>query len=141
MIVYELRCDANHRFEGWFVNSGEFEDQLRSGKLVCPVCGATKLRRLPTAAHLSSGGATSKQGGLNSEQPKARTALDRLVEYVRTNYEDVGAEFPEEARRIHYGESDARNIRGVATVSDVNELIEEGIAVTPLPTVDKEKLN
>jgi len=78
---------------------------------------------------------------LSVQRSAAETAVKKLVEYVRANYEDVGARFPEEARRIHYGESDPRNIRGVASVKDVGELLEEGIVVAPVPAVDKEKLN
>jgi len=141
MIVYELQCDSDHRFEGWFANSEEFEDQLTSGALVCPVCGATRLRKVPTPTHLSSGDAQERPGMLSVPRSAAETAVKKLVEYVRANYEDVGARFPEEARRIHYGESDPRNIRGVASVKDVGELLEEGIVVAPVPAVDKEKLN
>jgi len=141
MIVYELQCDADHRFEGWFANSEEFDDQLASGALACPVCGATKLRKIPTPTHLASGDAQERPGSLSVQRSAAETAVKKLVEYVRANYEDVGSRFPEEARRIHYGESGPRNIRGVATVKDVGELLEEGIAVTPVPGADKEKLN
>jgi len=141
MIVYELQCEVGHRFEGWFANSEEFEDQLTSGALVCPVCGATRLRKILTPTHLASGDTHERPGAPLAQRSEAETAVKKLVEYVRANYEDVGARFPEEARRIHYGESDPRNIRGVATVKDVGELLEEGIAVAPVPAVDKEKLN
>jgi len=141
MIVYELQCDAGHRFEGWFANSEEFEDQITSGELVCPMCGATRLRKVPTPTHLSSGDGSEPRSTSLVDRSAAETAVKKLVEYVRANYEDVGARFPEEARRIHYGESDPRNIRGVATVKDVGELLEEGIVVAPVPAVDKEKLN
>jgi len=141
MIVYELQCVANHRFEGWFASSNEFETQSTSGEISCPVCGATELRRLPCAAHLSTGGGIGKQNTRTDGQANVEVALKKLVEYVRDHYEDVGEAFPEEARRIHYGESDARNIRGVATVKDFAELVEEGVAVAPLPVSDRDKLN
>ncbi|KPK47147.1 MAG: hypothetical protein AMS22_17060 [Thiotrichales bacterium SG8_50] len=141
MIVFELQCDADHRFEGWFTNSEDFEHQMVSNQLACPVCGATRIRKVPTPTHLSSRDVSEPPSASSVEISAAETAVKKLVEYVRANYEDVGAKFPEEARRIHYGESDPRNIRGVATVKDVGELLEEGIAVAPVPAVDKEKLN
>lgn len=141
MIVYELQCDASHRFEGWFGSSRAFENQLESGDLTCPVCGTTSLRRIPSAAHVSSGGATVRREVVSQEQSAARATLEKLVEFVRGNYDDVGSRFPEEARRIHYGEADARNIRGIATARDFAELVDEGVAVAPLPGIDIEKLN
>jgi len=141
MIVFELQCVANHRFEGWFTSSEEFEAQFTSSEISCPVCGATELRRLPSAAHLSTGSRTDQAITRPDSQLNAEEALKKLVQYVREKYEDVGEAFPEEARRIHYGESDARNIRGVATVKDFAELVEEGVAVVPLSGADREKLN
>ena len=143
MIIYELQCDANHRFEGWFANSTDFDDQFASGEISCPVCGAKNLRKVPSAAHLSSAAAADGEGAVSDDEHKAtEVVLRQLAEHVRANYEDVGTNFPEEARRIHYGESKARNIRGVATARDIGELLDEGVAVAPLPTIgDKEKLN
>jgi hypothetical protein len=141
MIVYELQCQANHRFEGWFANSRDFDDQFASGEIACPVCGASRLRKVPSAAHLSSASVTAGRGGALAGERAAVDSLRTLIDYVHANYQDVGARFPEEARRIHYGESAARNIRGVATASELGELLDEGIAVVPVPAIDNEKLN
>jgi len=141
MIVYELQCEASHRFEGWFASSEIFENQLASGEIACPFCGGTNLRRLPSAAHLSSGGVAGKQEARIGERATAEAVLKELIEHVRANYEDVGTNFPEEARRIHYGESSERNIRGVASAKELGDLIEEGVAVAPVPAIDTDKLN
>lgn len=142
MVVYELQCDVNHRFEGWFGNSADFDQQLASGDLICPVCGSRQLRKLPSAAYLMSAGSSAgEKVGPIAEQGKVEETLRQLAEYVRSNYENLGPKFPEEARRIHYGEVPARNIRGTATGGEVRELLEEGIAVVPVPNVDNDKLN
>jgi hypothetical protein len=141
MIVFELRCEANHQFEGWFASSRDFDEQLACGELACPVCGANRLRKVPSAAHLSSASVAAGRGAAPVVERAAADPLRALVDYVRTNCQDVGARFPEEARRIHYGESAARNIRGVATASELGELLDEGIAVVPVPAIDNEKLN
>ena len=138
MIVFNLGCENSHRFEGWFASSEDFERQV-GGKLVaCPLCGNANIARLPHAAHVKSGAkerparaerATSAQQYANM----GSEVLAKLVEHIIENTEDVGAAFPEEARRIHYHEAPERRIRGTASRDEVEALKEEGVEVVALP--------
>jgi hypothetical protein len=148
MIVYDLICDQEHRFEGWFGSATDFERQSRQELLSCPVCGSSHVSRLPSAAYIKTdilhrtdpslpGG---KEAGQEVEAGNARL-FARLIEHVLQQTEDVGSKFAEEARRIHYREAEPRNIRGSSTLQDVKELIEEGIEVFPLPVAPVDKLH
>lgn len=131
MIVYDLICSAQHRFEGWFPSAEGFVAQKDSGAVTCPVCGDSIVERLPSASRINREVGDRPQ---QSEVPVNKKALvQALVEYVLANAEDMGAEFAGEARRIHYGEAAARNIRGVASKAEADDLAEEGISVYPLP--------
>lgn len=146
MVVYDLRCEADHRFEGWFSNAGDFEQQRRDAHLSCPICGSGDVERIPSASHINRGRsrALAQTGkALDGAGEQARALLNRLHEYVDRHFDDVGQNFAEEAKRIHYGERPQRAIRGQATLDEVQSLSEEGIAATPLPPkpIDKEKLN
>ena len=147
MIIFDLQCANEHRFEGWFKNATEYENQLASSMIHCPLCGTDQVAKVPTASHLSLG---------KPADPKTRTAqtekvilsqdanalLYQLHEHVKQNFEDVGDEFATEAKRIHHGKAEERNIRGNATKDEVDELNDEGIMAFPLPDLpDKDKLN
>ena len=134
MIVFELICVDHHRFEGWFASAGDFEGQKARGLLACPVCGESRIEKLLTA----------KIGKPEAEAPRENTLpvpaaptrprnFGELIDHILLNTENVGGEFPAEARRIHRNEVPPRNIRGVATRDETEALIEEGIAVMPLP--------
>lgn len=138
MIVFNLGCGNSHRFEGWFASSEDFERQV-DGKLVaCPLCGNANIARLPHAAHVKSG---AKERPARAEPPVSSQqyanmgseVLAKLVEHIIENTEDVGAAFPEEARKIHYREAPERRIRGTASRDDVDALKEEGVEVVALP--------
>jgi hypothetical protein len=139
MIVFNLGCENSHRFEGWFASSEDFERQV-DGKLVaCPLCGNANIARLPNAAHVKSG---AKERPVRAAPPAAPSqqyanmgseVLAKLVEHIIENTEDVGAAFPEEARKIHYREAPERRIRGTASRDDVDALKEEGVEVVALP--------
>jgi hypothetical protein len=139
MIIFDLGCNNQHRFEGWFGSGEEFEQQLASRQIVCPLCGSTEIVRLPHAAHIRTAG---RSRGANSE-PAAGTRqqyanvgaelIEKLIEHIIANTEDVGAAFPEEARKIHYKEAPERRIRGTASLEEVEVLREEGIEVMALP--------
>lgn len=141
MIVYDLGCANDHRFEGWFSSPEDFKEQTKSKLLSCPLCGDERISRLPHASHVSTGVA---------ERPSARAAptakgmprqyanlgaelIGNLIEKVLENTEDVGRAFPEEARKIHYHEAPERHIRGTASTKEVEALREEGIEVVALP--------
>jgi len=134
MIVFELVCPDRHRFEGWFASAGDFESQKAHGLLSCPVCSDSSIEKLLTAKI----GKPEAQLKENNTPPAVSQAiqprnLNELIEYVLLNTENVGKEFPSEERRIHYKEIPQRSIRGLATGEETQELLEEGIAVLPLP--------
>jgi hypothetical protein len=140
VIVYNLGCANDHRFEGWFSSSDDYEQQTRSNLLNCPLCGNNRIARMPHAPYVSTG-AVERQA--ETAQPNTGVPaqyanvgaelLAKLIDHVLEKTEDVGRGFPEEARKIHYGEAPERHIRGSASVKDVNALREEGIDVVALP--------
>lgn len=138
MIVYELGCAGGHRFEGWFASSAEFERQREEKLLVCPMCNNDAIDRLPHASYVNraAGGKaperTGSRHGAHYTNAGAE-ALAKLVDAIIENTEDVGAAFPEEARRIHYREAPERHIRGTASPQEVKALREEGIDVVAVP--------
>ncbi|MCD7110684.1 DUF1178 family protein [Rhizobium sp. DKSPLA3] len=140
MIRYALTCDKGHGFEGWFGSSVDFEAQAECGLVTCPVCGTASVDRALMAPALSTGRRKDKQRGLMMDQAQqvAISKIREMVSTIRANADDVGEKFPEEARKIHYGEADARGLIGRATVEEARALIEEGIAVAPLPILPDE---
>ena len=131
MIVYSLACTKGHGFEGWFKDSAAFDAQAAEGKLVCPICNSKKVAKAPMAPSVS--GTKSKGAPSTDELRKMRQFMTGLRKYVEENAENVGRDFPEEARKIHYGETEERPIYGEATITEAKELIEEGIEVAPIP--------
>lgn len=142
MIVYDLECEHNHRFEGWFGSAGDFETQLEGKILSCPICSSGNVVRRPSASYVNTG-ATEKPSrdrhkppGANVPQQYANVPpeiIAKVIEHIVKNTEDVGNKFPEEARKIYYKEAPERHIRGTASVRDVESLRDEGIDVVPLP--------
>jgi hypothetical protein len=148
MIIYDLKCSIGHEFEGWFANPEDYQRQRDEHMLACPMCGDEAVKKIPTASKISTSPAKIPAGELmdatETIQPDvAREFLGKLHEYVDQHYDDVGAHFPEEARKIHYGEIKGRNIRGLATADEVQQLREEGVTAIALPLkpLDKKKLN
>ena len=143
MKVLNLVCLHEHRFEGWFASEVDYLSQTERGLVECPLCGDTSVTRLPSAPHVHTSSTrdmvpapatTAKPAGPDS--PVALTqqaAWLRAVRHVMAHTDDVGDRFAEEARRMHYGETDERAIRGQATRAEAQSLVEEGIAVMPLP--------
>lgn len=131
MIVYNLRCRNSHEFEGWFKDSAAFDAQAASGKLVCPTCNSRKIEKAIMAPALS--GTKLRGVGAPDEVRKMRQYMTGLRKYVKDNADYVGPRFAEEARRIHYGETEERQIYGESTLEEAVELVEEGIDVAPLP--------
>ena len=139
MIVYNLTCGNDHRFEGWFASAADFERQQQATELTCPMCGSTEVNKGLHAPYINSGSAPLSP---RREQPARDAAgqyinisdeVTKLVEHLIANTEDVGNEFPEEARKIHYREAPERKIRGHASQDEVAELREEGIEVVAVP--------
>jgi hypothetical protein len=132
VIVYNLRCTNSHEFEGWFKDSSAFDKQASSGKLTCPVCETRSVAKAPMSPSVSG---TRKQaaGRPGEELRQMRQFMTGLRKYVQENADYVGPRFAEEARKIHYGETDERHIYGEASLKEAKELIEEGVDVAPLP--------
>jgi len=133
VIVYSLSCAAGHAFEGWFASSAAYDEQLAGGKLVCPVCDSRKVSKAPMAPALSNAVGKQKSEPAAHELRKMRQFMTGLRKHVMETGENVGRDFPEEARKIHYGETEERPIYGEATVKEAVELVEEGVNVAPLP--------
>ena len=141
MKVLNLRCAQDHGFEGWFASEADFLDQVARGVVECPLCGSPQVSRLPSAPRLNLSGARAPDAPSAPAAPvaavpeaaKLQSMWMQAVANVLKNTEDVGARFPEEARRIHYGESANRGIRGQASAEDRAALADEGIEVMPLP--------
>ena len=130
MIVYNLRCKNSHEFEGWFKDSAAFDAQAASGKLACPLCESRKVEKAIMAPSVSG---AKKEPATADESRKMRHFMTGLRKYVQENADYVGPKFAEEARKIHYGETEERHIYGEATLKEAKELVEEGVDVAPLP--------
>ena len=137
MIRYSLTCDNAHEFEGWFSESADFDRQVASGFLTCPVCNSGAISKLLMAPSVSTARKKDEMQTLAMDTMR-RDAFQKLKEAVatiRANSEDVGTRFPEEARKIHYGESDARGIIGQTTMDEAQALLDEGIEIAALPVL------
>ena len=150
MIVFDLLCGAGHRFEGWFGSGEEFASQRDRKLLSCPVCSSGKVSRVPSATRANLGAQEPKKPAEPQKTPDmegkdpfaiAQMLYSRMLDELLTKSEDVGREFPSEARKIFYKESPARAIRGQATNEEHDELVDEGIPVARLPVPPAGKLN
>jgi hypothetical protein len=139
MKVLNLRCAHGHGFEGWFASNEAFDTQLAAGLVECPVCGDTAIVKLLSAPRLNLGNpkAPAEAAPAVPSQAPAELSLEarwmRAMREVIAKTEDVGDRFAEEARKMHYGETEERGIRGHATPEQTEALLDEGIAVMPLP--------
>ncbi|HEY1746076.1 MAG TPA: DUF1178 family protein [Xanthobacteraceae bacterium] len=168
MIKYALRCERGHEFESWFKNSAAYDSQRKRGLIACPGCGSAKIEKAIMAPRLArSEGAEGKPrpvapapptqapSGLpvpmpfvppekatvaimSSQERELRKKLKELRDHVTRNADYVGQRFPEQARKIHYGEVEHRSIYGEASPEEAKELHEEGIAFHPLPILPDE---
>ena len=165
MIKYQLICDKSHEFEGWFGNSATFESQQESGLLTCPVCGSADVGRALMAPNLAS--PKTRKTDLAERQPSAQpepqpqpqapqqasaalppaaarkmqelmSEMRALQTKIRQECRDVGNDFAEEARKIHYGEVEPEGIYGQATAEEREALDEEGIEIMDMPWFPKE---
>jgi len=157
MIVFDLLCGEGHRFEGWFGSAEDFASQRDRKLLSCPSCGSAKVKRVPSATRANLGAPEPKPQPRPAKAPAepvktpemegkdpfavAQMLYSRMLDELLTKSEDVGKEFPSEARKIFYNESPARAIRGQATNEQHEELLEEGIPVARLPVPPTGKLN
>lgn len=144
MIVYDLTCDKGHVFEAWFKDSATYDRQEKKKQLACAVCGSAKVRKAPMAPRVSKSKSEAptgddRQRASYANDPRVAKAaelmreLAKLRRHIEENAEYVGNRFADEARKIHYGEKERRNIYGEATNSEAEELSEEGIEFARIP--------
>jgi len=134
MIKYSLRCESDHVFEAWFSDSESFEKQNKKNLISCLTCSSTKIKKDIMAPRISSG--KQKTNRLNQKKDKIEMILNKVRKHVESNFDYVGDKFADEARAIHYGEKEEREIYGETSIDDAVELIEEGINVEPLPGIN-----
>ena len=163
MIRYALNCDQGHVFESWFQNSAAYDKQAKRSLVTCPICGSAKVEKSIMAPRLARADAANPQppapppappnpapaplqqtptrpvspktpvAMVSAAERELRQKLKELRDHITKNASYVGQRFPEEARKIHYGETEERHIYGEATIKEARELIEEGVDVAPLP--------
>jgi hypothetical protein len=152
MIVFDLLCGAGHRFEGWFGSAADFASQQERKLVACPSCGSAHVKRVPSATRANLGAVApkpvpakppAKTPDMEGKDPFAIAQMlySRMLDDLLTKTEDVGREFPSEARNIFYERSPGRAIRGQATEQEHQELVDEGIPVARFPVPPKEELN
>ncbi len=129
MIVFDLNCGDGHRFEAWFRDGDAYEAQAAAGEIACPTCGDTAVAKALMAPNLARGAAPTE----SADQAKMMRGLAALRDQIEKNFDDVGERFPEEARKIHYGEVEQRNIHGQASTEEARELRDEGVVFGSLP--------
>ncbi|MDF3822982.1 DUF1178 family protein [Leptospira sp. 96542] len=148
MKVFNLQCGEQHQFEGWFASEEDYLNQTERGLLECPLCADKAVRKLPSAPRINLGAAapapSPQANSAQREEVVANPELQAEIRQFQAAYlqfarrvvaetEDVGTRFAEAARKIHYGESEERGIRGKASREETEALLEEGITVMPLP--------
>ena len=160
MIRYTLVCERQHNFESWFANSAAYDKQVKRGLVGCPICGSIKVEKAIMAPRLGRSGkpidmpqappeapppaaapaeAPAPVAMMSSQEREFRGKLKELRDHLTRNAENVGRKFPEEARRMHYGEIDHRSIYGEASPQEAKDLHEEGIEFHPLPVLPDER--
>jgi hypothetical protein len=154
MIRYALACDRAHEFEIWFQNSADYDRQRKRKLVTCPVCHSAKVEKTLMAPQLGSGskkGRSAPVEAVTAAEPTAtpvmispqeaelRAKLKELRDQLTQNSDNVGAKFPEEARKMHYGETEHRSIHGIASAEEAKEMHDEGIEFHPLPILPDER--
>ena len=139
MIKYNLKCENNHNFDAWFSDSSNFEEQNKKNLIFCPKCNSTKIEKNIMAPNIGS----KKQSYTNAlkTEKNYEKIIRNVRKHVEKNFEYVGDKFADEARAIHYGEKEEREIYGETSVEEAVDLIEEGVNVSPIPGVDPKLKN
>ena len=142
MIVFNLKCRKNHVFEAWFSDSVSYDAQAEAGELACPTCGSRKIEKALMAPRLGRSGKSGHRAEAKPNQKavmetqragEVMKALSELRQKIERNFDYVGPEFAEEARKIHYGETDPRSIYGETSNEDAEVLKEEGVSFGRVP--------
>jgi hypothetical protein len=159
MIRYSLVCERQHDFESWFANSAAYDKQVKRGLVGCPICGSSKVDKAimaprlarsdkridvpPAPPEASAPGAPAQAPApvamISPQEHEFRSKLKELRDHLTKNAENVGRKFPEEARKMHYGEIEHRSIYGEASPQEAKDLHEEGIEFHPLPVLPEER--
>jgi hypothetical protein len=148
MIHYALVCECRHEFDGWFADSAAYDKQAKRGLVTCPACGSHKVEKAIMAPRLARGKKTTPATEAKApatvamippQEREFRKKLKELRDHVTKNADYVGTKFPEEARKMHYGEIEHHAIYGEATLEDAKEMSEEGIELHPLPILPDER--
>ncbi len=145
MIRYSLVCAKGHEFEAWFASSDAYDTQLAQGHLSCAVCGSSKVEKMLMAPAISRKSKSTDDMPVSDKGEALKAArelaafMEKIRSHVEANAEYVGDRFAEEARAIHNKESEIREIYGEATLEEARDLIEEGVAVAPIPVSRKKR--
>jgi len=155
MIKYALVCAKGHEFESWFPDSASYDKQVKKKLVACPLCNSTKVEKAIMAPRLSRGRtrgeprgdapapapvpATAPVAMVPPQEAEFRKKLRELRDHLVKNAEDVGARFPEEARKMHYGEIEHRSIYGEASAEEAEKMLEEGIEFHPIPVLPEDR--
>ncbi|CAM5609754.1 hypothetical protein ATER59S_05656 [Aquamicrobium terrae] len=134
MIRFSLTCEHEHEFEAWFRSNDDFDTQRKRGFVECPSCGSREVGKALMAPAVSTGRKQEKMAlAMGEAQRRAMAELKALSQKMRENADYVGDKFAEEARKIHFGESETRGIYGEATLEEAKSLAEDGVSFMPLP--------
>jgi hypothetical protein len=157
MIRYTLVCDSAHQFESWFADSSAYDKQSKRSLVACPQCGSTKVEKaimaprlatskrrkappeIPAPAVAAPAADTTPVAMLSPQERELRSKLKELRDHLTKNADNVGQKFPEQARKMHYGEMEHRSIYGQASPDEARDLAEEGIEFHPLPILPDER--
>ena len=141
MILYDLVCTQDHRFEAWFRDGATFDRQQADGDIQCPICGDMDCRKAPMAPRIARAGRATRaaEARFQELEQKVSAAMEELRQHVESTCDYVGDGFAEEARKMHYGETEARGIYGETSETEREALKEEGIEVQHLPWPEKKQ--
>jgi hypothetical protein len=152
MIRYTLRCEKDHAFESWFQSSSAYDSQLKRKLVSCPNCGSAKVEKAIMAPQIGRKRKAAEQTAestdvttvpstslMMAQERELRAKLKELRDHVTKNADNVGEKFPDEARKMHYGDIEHRPIYGEASPDEARSLIDEGIEVSPLPVLPEDR--
>lgn len=141
MILFDLKCENEHLFEAWFPSNSKYEEQVLKNLVVCPYCNTTKVKKAPMAPNINLKNKLNKEKSSNSKnfsKASYEKEIKKFKKFIEKNTENVGNNFAEEARKIYYGETKSRAIRGKTNEKEAKELTDEGIPFSNIPWTTKE---
>lgn len=133
MIVYDLQCANDHRFEGWFEDENAYKEQGKKALIACPICHVSAVTRIPSTFGIKSASRSSAASVPLSTDKEVAEFGRLMTEYIEKNFDNVGCDFTKEALKIHYGVVEPRNIRGTSSPEEEKVLKEEGIEFVKIP--------